>query len=365
MSSNSEIENGNNIKPDISVIIPVYGVENFLKEALESVINQTLKNIEIIIVDDGGKDKCPQIIDEYAAKDKRIIAIHKPNGGYGQSCNVGIETASGEYIAIMEPDDYISPDMYENLYKIAKTNDSDIVKSSFYENYDTPEQKEIKKVNWDEKYQLPTETFKLSDCPLFLFFHPSIWSCIYKREFLNKNKIRFTEAPGAGWTDNPFQVETMCLAQRINYTPQAYYYWRKLNGNDSDDLKNYKLPFIRSEEIHKWLDENNITDKNILSCIYKREIGYIRIIFGKKYIQNLKDCLNMAKTMCQRMLPQIIFNSQNINNDEKNIYKMCMKTPLIYFCKKQISRMFKLKFNTKEKYIKIFGHNVYKKECVR
>ena len=71
----------------------------------------------------------------------------------------------------------------------------------------------------------------IQECSLFLYFHPSIWSCIYKREFLEKHNIRFVEAKGAGWTDNPFQVQTMCLAEKIFYTPQAYYYWRKQNDD--------------------------------------------------------------------------------------------------------------------------------------
>lgn len=103
--------------PKISVIIPVYGVEKYLKECLDSVLNQSLKDLEIILIDDGGKDNCPQIIDDYAKKDSRIIAIHKPNGGYGQTCNVGLEKATGEYVAIVEPDDYIDSKMYEDFRK--------------------------------------------------------------------------------------------------------------------------------------------------------------------------------------------------------------------------------------------------------
>ena len=112
----------------VYVIVPIYGVEQFLEEALDSILNQTLNDLEIILIDDGSKDNCPQIIDEYVQKDSRIIAIHKENGGYGAACNLGLEKASGEYIAIFEPDDYIDPKMYEDLYNIAQANNSDIVK---------------------------------------------------------------------------------------------------------------------------------------------------------------------------------------------------------------------------------------------
>ena len=117
----------------ISVIVPVYGVEKYLREAIDSLLKQTLSDIEILLIDDGGKDNCPQIIDEYAKKDNRIIAIHKQNGGYGQTCNLGLSKITGEYIAILEPDDYNDSKMYEDLYNIAIKYDSDIVKSCFYD----------------------------------------------------------------------------------------------------------------------------------------------------------------------------------------------------------------------------------------
>ena len=108
--------------PKVSIVIPTYNVEQYLKECLDSVINQTLKDIEIICVDDGSTDNSGKILDEYAAKDSRIKVIHKENGGYGKAMNVGIDNATGEYIGIVEPDDYIEFDMYETLYINAKKN---------------------------------------------------------------------------------------------------------------------------------------------------------------------------------------------------------------------------------------------------
>ena len=110
--------------PKISVIVPVYGVEKYLKEAVDSILNQTMTDLEIILIDDGGKDSCPKIIDEYAEKDSRIIPIHKPNGGYGQTCNIGLERATGEYVAILEPDDYIDKDDFFNQSIILLKNEN-------------------------------------------------------------------------------------------------------------------------------------------------------------------------------------------------------------------------------------------------
>ena len=155
----------------VSVIVPIYGVEKYLKKAIDSILNQTLKDLEIILIDDGGKDNCPQIIDEYAKMDNRIIAIHKQNGGYGQTCNVGLEKATGEYIAILEPDDYIDSKMYEDLYAIAKQHNSDIVKSCFYDNLQTEYERKISKTQWND-YIPEDKSFTIKEYPFFLSLTP-------------------------------------------------------------------------------------------------------------------------------------------------------------------------------------------------
>ena len=348
--------------PKISVIVPIYGVEKFLIECVDSILDQTLQDIEIILIDDGSKDDCPQIIDEYAQKDERIIAIHKPNGGYGQTCNVGLERATGEYVAIVESDDYIDPRMFEDLYKIAAEYGSDIVKSSFYDNLQSKEEQRILKTKWADDKIPQDRSFTIKEYPYFLRYHPSIWSCIYKREFLEQNNIRFLEIPGAGWTDNLFQVQTMCLAQRINYTSEAYYYWRRLNFFGSDDLKDYTIPFKRCDEIHKWLDEENINDENILISLYKRELAYINIVLGMKKISDKNDCYSRIKDMCKRMNPNLILNNPQIKNAEKKIYKSAVKN-LAKMRKKILFKNFRrnlisIRLNRHEKRIILFGKTI-------
>lgn len=104
------------MKPLISIIVPVYGVEKYLLRCIDSILAQTYKNLEIILVDDGSPDRCPQICDEYAQKDSRIKVIHKSNGGLSDARNFGLDIASGAYIGFVDSDDYILPDMYEYLY---------------------------------------------------------------------------------------------------------------------------------------------------------------------------------------------------------------------------------------------------------
>ena len=347
----------------VSIIIPIYNVEKYLRQCLDSIINQTLTDLEIICINDGSKDSSPQILEEYAQKDERIKIINKANSGYGASMNVGLDNATGEYIGIVEPDDYISKDMYNDLYKIASEYDSDIVKSLFYDNLDSPKEKRVAWIEWDE---IPEDrSFTLEEYPYFMFYHPSAWSAIYKRTFLIDNKIRFVEAPGAGWTDNPFQVQTMCCAKKINYTSKAYYYWRRVNVNESDDLKDYRIPFLRTNEIHNWLKQNNITNEGIWANLYRRELAYINIILGMKNIKNIQDCYENIKSMCKQMDKNIIDNSPYFYKSERAMYYKYMNhLKLIHFFRKISSfrkYLFQIHWNKKSKYIKIFGNVYYRK----
>lgn len=183
-------------QPKVSVVVPIYGVEKYLHQCVDSILAQTLKDIEIILVDDGSKDKCPEIVDEYAKKDPRIVSVHQPNGGYGRAVNHGIELAKGEYIGIIESDDWIEPTMYEKLYQKAVETNSDITKSNFYVyNSLLP----INKQNtiWHSSRQdlskAPDTPFSVEEYPQIIIFHASIWSN-YIKLTLSKNKKLLKQA---------------------------------------------------------------------------------------------------------------------------------------------------------------------------
>ena len=109
--------------PKISILVPIYNVEKYLRECLDSILNQTLKDIEIICINDGSTDSSLEILNEYSSKDSRVKIINKANSGYGASMNKGLEAASGEYIGIVESDDFIKTTMFEDLYNIAEKKD--------------------------------------------------------------------------------------------------------------------------------------------------------------------------------------------------------------------------------------------------
>ena len=258
--------------PKVSVIVPAYNVKKYLHQCLDSICSQTLKNIEIICVNDGSTDDSDKIIHDFAQKDSRIIVIDKENSGYGASVNQGLEKATGEYIAIVETDDFIDKNMYKDLYTLAIERGSvDIIKSSYWMYYDTEDGKGVKKKAPIKAACHPTlAVFDVFEYPEIIYHHPSIWSCLYKREFINSNNIRFNEAEGAGWVDNPFLVETFCKAKRITWTPKAYYYYRQTNPGASSFVKDCSIPFKRTSEMLLFLDKENIADNAIRNSVYKR-----------------------------------------------------------------------------------------------
>ena len=183
------------MRPAVSVIVPVYNVDKFLKQCLDSILAQTLKDIEIICVDDGSTDRCPGILDYYADIDKRIKLFHRDNGGYGNAVNFGIGCAKGEYIGIVESDDSILTNMYQRLYSLAYEHDLDMVKGECY-------------FCWDSiGYRIPHHVYgvdeyfgivlKENDRDKFFRFFMNTWSGIYRKSFLDKFNIRHNESPSS------------------------------------------------------------------------------------------------------------------------------------------------------------------------
>jgi glycosyltransferase involved in cell wall biosynthesis len=119
--------------PAVSVLVPCYNVEKYIRQCLDSVVGQTLTDLEIICLNDGSTDGTLAILQEYAAKDSRVSIIDKPNSGYGDSLNKGLEAATGEYVGLVESDDWADANMFESLYKAAKEHNADMVKSNFYD----------------------------------------------------------------------------------------------------------------------------------------------------------------------------------------------------------------------------------------
>ena len=218
----------------VSIIVPTYNVEPYLVESMESIINQTLKDIEIICINDGSTDGSLEILKRYAEQDARIRLVDKENGGYGVGVNIGMDMATGEYIGIVEPDDFVPVNMFGDLYEIAAKNNLDWVKADFYRFMREPngdmfcEYNQLDKTN---KYY--NKVFDPSNTPEAIHFIMNTWSGIYKRTFLNEFNIRHNETPGASFRDNGFWFQTFAFAKRGMIVDKPYYMNRRDNPNSS------------------------------------------------------------------------------------------------------------------------------------
>ena len=244
----------------VSIIVPVCNVEEFLSECLDSCINQTLKEIEIICVNDGSSDNSLKILQEYAEKDKRVKVIDKDNAGYGHAMNIGMDMASGEYIGIVESDDFVELDMYEELYNIAASNNLDFIKADFHR-FARDKNNNLKKDLIRVAARAPDDYNKVinpkEDTRVFHLVMQT-WSGIYKRDYLIANNIRHNETPGASYQDNGFWFQTFMYAERIYFYNKPFYMNRRDNPNSSVYSKG-KVYCMHEEydHIYEILKENN------------------------------------------------------------------------------------------------------------
>ena len=211
----------------ISVIIPVYNVEKYLRDCLNSVIGQTYKDLEIICINDGSKDNSLSILEEYAKIDKRIIIINKENAGVSAARNDGIEKSAGEYLFCLDSDDYVDKDFFEVFYNNAKTNNSDLVVLGNFWGLDKRAVKEYHSA-------LPT------------------WSMFIKTSILKENKhLRYPVNIQPG-EDGIFSHKLLMYTKNISYEYNTHYHYIKREGQDSS--KAVKEPKILLNAIKQWFD---------------------------------------------------------------------------------------------------------------
>lgn len=228
----------------VSVIIPFYNVENYIEECLNSVVNQTLKDIEIILVNDASSDESLKIVQKFIQKDKRIILLNKDataQKGQGYARNLALDVAKGEYIGFVDSDDYIKPEMFEKLYSEAKKNDTDITMCQADEYNDTTGVLDTSPYYLLDVLKLMrNEVFSAIDTKKqILDINVAIWNKIYKREFFEKNKIRFPQ--GFIYEDLPFFFETYLKAERINIIWEILYTYRTNRKNSTMNQFNNKV----------------------------------------------------------------------------------------------------------------------------
>ena len=285
-------------KITISILVPVYNAERYLDECLSSLCQQEIDNFEIICINDGSTDNSLSIIEKYLDQNNNIRLVDKKNTGYGESMNRGIRLARGKYIGILEPDDFVNKNMFKTLVNLADKYGADIARGNycFYNGDDN-----INKYHAILEDEVGKIIKPINNTHIF-YEPPAIWSSIYNKEFLIKNKILFLETPGAAYQDTSFNFKVLACAEKIVFTDQANIYYRTDNINSSvKDQK--KIFYVRKEynEIEKFID-NLPENKKLLKIAqatkfgaYQWNLNRLTIKNGKKFIKIMKNEFKVAK----------------------------------------------------------------------
>ncbi len=280
--------------PKISVVIPVYKVEKYLKRCLDSVINQTYKNIEIICIDDGSPDNCPAILDEYAKKDNRIKVVHQKNMGLSGARNAGIDLAKGEYIGFVDSDDYIAPDMYEKLYNALIKEDADISMCNFTKVYEV-DYLEVVKTSFvpagvysgKEKFELLANTNS--------WWVWITWNKLYKKSVFNNIKFPVGEI----YEDFAIITDVFLSIHKLTVINDALYFYFQRVGSIMHDINNRSviqlLHVVRQYERCLFFKKNfpellPFAENDIFSYY-----NQLRDVIKTKNLRELTDALKVDK----------------------------------------------------------------------
>lgn len=269
----------------VSVIVPVYNTGKYLRQCLQSLKEQSLHDIEVICVNDGSIDNSQEIIEQFVNDDSRFKAIHKDNTGYGHSVNMGIRAAQSPYIGILESDDFAELNMFEKLYDAAEKTGVELVKANYYLYREKPS---VFSTFEEMLYGFPYEqVFSFKDnLSIFGIDHPSVWSALYKKTFLEDNDIYFSETSGASYQDISFSFKVCANAEKVYFIKDALLNYRVDNLDSS--VHNPLKIFCVCDELHEIerYNRRRVEEGKIATDWGEKLDGIVSWVKYKKYIWN-------------------------------------------------------------------------------
>lgn len=313
--------------PLVSVLVPVYNTGQLLDKCLETLIAQTCPDIEFICINDGSTDGSGDKLDAIAAVDPRFKVIHQSNGGYGKAMNAGLDAARGSYIGIVEPDDWVEAYMFHHLITIGQKHNADVVKAN-YISFRQGNERPVYKIalNSQKNCVSPIEL------PEYLEGGPSIWTGLYKREWLHEHRIRFSETPGAAFQDLGFCIRTWIAAKTIATTCATPYHYKEDNPNSSS----------RRKEDGAWAAFNELkllTDAfkaipteatAIRSILVKRIFITMRADYRLRIQHTVKSFLQKYSHMLNELFPLDTLDEAAFSKNEWHDLHLIYKTPLLF-----------------------------------
>ena len=305
-----------NNQPKVSVILPIYNVGKYLTQSLDSLLNQTLKEIEIICVNDGSTDNCYEILEEYKKKDSRIKVIHTKNQGTGAARNEGLKIATGECIGFVDPDDWAKPNMFERLYNLIQEKDSDIV--MFIPDGYNEQKKEYETYPYfcDDNFKCIPKNKNFSWKDLSPFKYPMcVWNKLYKKELFDKYNIDFAE--GLDFEDHKVIFGSLLTAEKIYFIPEKLYVYRFNREGSVLNDKNRRL--IDQIEIFD-IVEKIMKDTNTFDHLKQDFLTY-KIHNMLYYYGDIKE--EFKQEYYKKMLNSL--KQMNLTSNEEQI--LCEKYP--------------------------------------
>lgn len=339
-------------QPLISIIVPIYNVSKYLDRCMDTILNQTYKNLEIIMVDDESPDDCGKKCDEYAKKDDRIVVIHKKNAGLGMARNSGLEIAKGQYVGFIDSDDYVSKDMFEKLYETLKENNADTCFGRYYDvdsNGNAREAKEYYKRDLYQGNQVKELILgmigSLPEDPGDVEIGMSVWKGLYSMELINKYNLKFPSEREFISEDIVFHMEYLQKAQVVAACNNFGYYYC---DNGASLTKSYKVDRFEKEKI-LYRKEINELRKIFLTAefeqrLYKSFLGRVRRCISQEANVNPNDKtvkFNIKQICKDELIQSIIkrFDDRNMQITKRMVncfikYKMIVALYCIFKVKK-------------------------------
>ena len=299
--------------PVVSVIVPVYNVEQYLPQCLDSIVNQTLKNIEIICVNDSSTDNSLNILNHYAEKDPRIKVVTQPNGGAGAARNRGLSLAAGKYLSFLDSDDFFEPDMLELAYNKAVCDKADFVVFQSDQYY--TDRKEFVSVPWTlrEKEIPPYTPFnhrQMTD-NIFKVFVGWAWDKLYDREFVEKNHLRFQEQRTSN--DLLFVFSAVAIAKRISVVKKVLAHQRR-DAKDS-------LSKTRENSWHCFYDALTALRNRMISEGLYREVEKDYINYALHFsLWNIRTLAEPTKSMLIKKMKTEWFDDLGISDKNEEYF---------------------------------------------
>ncbi|MDT2909231.1 glycosyltransferase family 2 protein [Lactococcus lactis] len=329
--------------PKVSVVVPIYNQERYLRDCLDSLEAQTLEEIEFILINDGSKDSSIDIMNEYAAKNSKFIVVDKGNDGVGKTINIGIDMAKGEYIAELDSDDFAAADMYEKLYEVAKKNDVDIVKSSVNnfigegENLNVYFKEEIARKGYYNRVINPLEEKEVFTFKMYA------WCSLYRRELLQDNKIIWNEDVSA-YNDNGFYWQTMSFAKSVYYVEDYFNYHRR--DNEHSTVRDSNKMFNNFFAEHAFIADKLIksgTFEGLKKYFFSWKLDNYYFALTRIEFERKQDFFQLVAKDFRKDIEEYGLNAVHfVNQSQKIKINAIVKDPIQYFYTDYLKQYYKV-----------------------